>query len=127
MKAISIQQPWAWAILNAGKDVENRSWSHNYRGPILIHAGKKFDQDGLYFISGLLRHKMHIPCKSEFETGGVVGMVTIKKMVRDMEYSPWMFGPWGWVLEDPKPMDFYPCRGQLGLFNIDIPEKYRTW
>lgn len=26
MKALSIRQPWAWAILHAGKDVENRDW-----------------------------------------------------------------------------------------------------
>lgn len=24
--ALSIRQPWAWAILCAGKDIENRSW-----------------------------------------------------------------------------------------------------
>lgn len=45
MKAISIQQPWAWAIFN-GKPVENRKWSTAYRGPLLIHAGKKFDGPG---------------------------------------------------------------------------------
>jgi len=26
MKAITIKQPWAWAIVFAGKDIENRSW-----------------------------------------------------------------------------------------------------
>ena len=26
MKALSIRQPWAWAILHAGKDIENRDW-----------------------------------------------------------------------------------------------------
>lgn len=24
--ALSIRQPWAWAILHAGKDIENRDW-----------------------------------------------------------------------------------------------------
>lgn len=24
--ALSIRQPWVWAILNASKDVENRDW-----------------------------------------------------------------------------------------------------
>ena len=35
MKALTVQQPWAWAIIHAGKTVENRTqrwWS--YRGPI---------------------------------------------------------------------------------------------
>lgn len=41
MKAISIRQPWAWAILNAGKRVENRDWRGcSYRGPVLLHAAK---------------------------------------------------------------------------------------
>jgi hypothetical protein len=26
-KALSIRQPWAWAIVEDFKDVENRSWS----------------------------------------------------------------------------------------------------
>lgn len=24
--ALSVRQPWPWAILHAGKDIENRSW-----------------------------------------------------------------------------------------------------
>ena len=38
MKTLSIQQPWASLIAHGIKDVENRSWKINYRGPILIHA-----------------------------------------------------------------------------------------
>jgi len=45
MKAISLQQPWAWAILHAGKDVENRRWNTRYRGPIAIHASAKPQTD----------------------------------------------------------------------------------
>ena len=26
MKALTIKQPWAWAIIHAGKDIENRDW-----------------------------------------------------------------------------------------------------
>lgn len=41
MRAISIRQPWCWAILHAGKRVENRDWKGcSYRGPVLLHAGK---------------------------------------------------------------------------------------
>jgi hypothetical protein len=40
MKALSIRQPWAWLILNAGKDIENRDWLTRFRGPFLIHASK---------------------------------------------------------------------------------------
>jgi len=42
MKTISIRQPWAWAILHAGKRIENRDWraAPSYRGSLLIHASK---------------------------------------------------------------------------------------
>ena len=38
--ALSIRQPWSWAILVAGKRCENRTWNCKYRGPIYIHAAK---------------------------------------------------------------------------------------
>ena len=31
MKALSIRQPWAWLILHAGKDIENRDWKPRIR------------------------------------------------------------------------------------------------
>lgn len=50
MKALSIRQPWAWAILHAGKRVENREWkekSPNMRDAVrlvgtvvALHTGK---------------------------------------------------------------------------------------
>jgi hypothetical protein len=38
VKVLSIRQPWAWAILEAGKRVENRSWNTKFRGEFLIHV-----------------------------------------------------------------------------------------
>lgn len=39
LKALSIRQPWAHAIVHLGKTIENRDWRGcSYRGPILIHA-----------------------------------------------------------------------------------------
>lgn len=41
LRALSIRQPWAWAILHASKGIENRGWDGcSYRGPLLLHAGK---------------------------------------------------------------------------------------
>jgi hypothetical protein len=45
VKALTVRQPWAWATIYAGKDVENRRWRTTYRGPLLIHAGKNADPD----------------------------------------------------------------------------------
>jgi hypothetical protein len=43
MKVLSIRQPWASLIAWNIKDVENRNWKTNYRGPFLIHACASFD------------------------------------------------------------------------------------
>jgi hypothetical protein len=45
VKALSIRQPWVWAIVHAGKDIENRTWWTPYRGPVLIHAANAAAQD----------------------------------------------------------------------------------
>jgi hypothetical protein len=36
--ALSLRQPWAWAVVHGGKDIENRVWSTKFRGEFLIHA-----------------------------------------------------------------------------------------
>lgn len=41
MKALTVQQPWAWAIFH-GKDIENRTQLWSYRGPLAIHAGARW-------------------------------------------------------------------------------------
>jgi len=41
MKALTLYQPWASLIALGEKRFETRSWWTGYRGPILIHAGKK--------------------------------------------------------------------------------------
>lgn len=44
MRVLTVRQPWAWAIIHGGKDVENRSRSLGpYRGPVLMHAGREVD------------------------------------------------------------------------------------
>ena len=45
MKAITIKEPWASLIINGYKEYEFRSWKTNYRGKILIHAGKTLEKE----------------------------------------------------------------------------------
>lgn len=46
MKALTVRQPWAWAIVHGGKGVENRTRNiaGGYRGPLAIHAGLREDE-----------------------------------------------------------------------------------
>lgn len=43
MKALTIRQPWASLIAHGVKTIETRSWSTEYRGPLAIHAGHRWD------------------------------------------------------------------------------------
>lgn len=123
MIALSIRQPWAWLILNAGKDIENRDWKTPYRGPCLIHASKsgtKQDyQDAFDFLDSIdLAHLiLDIPPREQIEKGGIVGMVDIVGCT-DTSDSPWFVGDYGFVLRNPKPLSFTPYKGRLGFFNI---------
>ena len=119
MLTLSIQQPWAWAILNAGKDVENRSWSTRYRGEILIHAGKKVDRDGYDFL--LSEFGIDAPHPEIIYRGGIVGMAEIIDCVTKSD-SQWFFGPNGFVLKNQRILPYMPVRGQLGFFDV----KYDT-
>lgn len=121
MKALSIRQPWAWLIINGGKDIENRTWPTKYRGQVLIHAAKGMTRaeyedalDPLHASGGSV---IDLPAFEDLERGGIVGSVEIVDCVRDSD-SPWYMGAWGFVLRNPKPLTFQPLKGRLGFFDV---------
>ncbi len=116
--ALSILQPWAWCIVNGHKSIENRVWAGKHRGRLLIHAGKGIDQDAFAFIRKMLPG-VAIPPAGAIERGGVVGEVTMVDCVTSHP-SPWFFGEYGFVFENPKVFQFMPVRGQLGFFELDL-------
>lgn len=42
MKAITLWQPWATLVAIGAKQFETRSWTTSHRGPLIIHAAKRF-------------------------------------------------------------------------------------
>ena len=42
IKALSLWQPWASLIAMGEKHYETRSWATDYRGPLAIHAAKRW-------------------------------------------------------------------------------------
>jgi|WetSurMetagenome_2_1015567.scaffolds.fasta_scaffold49370_2 activating signal cointegrator 1 len=42
MKAMTLTQPWASLVALGAKNIETRSWTTAYRGPLAIHAAKTF-------------------------------------------------------------------------------------
>lgn len=126
MKALSITAWWAWAIVHAGKDIENRTWGTSYRGPLLIHASKKVLDSDWYDAHDIILSRLGGPHPTMNyprmpDAGGIVGRCVLADCVRRHD-SPWFFGPYGFVLTDVEPVEFVPMRGQLGLFDCDLPK-----
>jgi hypothetical protein len=119
MKCLTIQQPYADLIVHGAKDIENRSWSTRYRGPLAIHAGLTVDRDMLRELRRACREQ-GIPCPPA-HTGAIVGIVDLVDIVTESD-SEWFTGPYGWVLTNPrvaeKPL---PYRGRIGLY--DVPDE----
>lgn len=122
--ALSIRQPWAWLIIHAGKDIENRTWPTTFRGKCLIHAGKTMTvgeyTDALDFFDTIeTAGQIEIPSFDEMRKlcGGIVGAMHISKCVLESD-SPWFFGPWGFVITSAMSLPFRPCKGSLGFFPI---------
>jgi hypothetical protein len=117
MKALSIRQPWAWLIVNGFKDIENRNWETNFRGPFLVHAGKQFDYEDYRWVKS--NSQIIMPEINEFEMGGIVGSAEIIGCVTQ-HTSQWFFGPYGFVLKNARTVKFVPLRGQLNFFNVEV-------
>jgi len=116
MKALSIQQPWAWLIVNGYKHHENRTWNTKFRGDFLIHAGKKFDKHGYEYVKNAFPG-IELPDVADFERGGIVGQAVLYE-VATASSSPWFQGPFGFCITRAYPLSFRPSKGQLGFFEV---------
>ena len=97
MKALSIRQPWAWAILHAGKDIENRTQNRHYRGELVIHAPAKLDTFDRW-PQGVPK-----PDESVLHLRAILGVAELVDVV-ERSHSRWFDGPFGFVLANPRPL-----------------------
>jgi hypothetical protein len=82
MKAITVKQPWASLIVEGIKDIENRTWKTNFRGRVLIHAGRSilrpqecnFTDVQWDSIRGDMRYDI---LHSDLPSGAIIGSVEI--------------------------------------------------
>ena len=133
--ALSVRQPWAWAIIHAGKDIENRSLAavkHGMKpGRIAIHAAKGMTrdeyQDARDFMALL---GVVCPAPADLVRGAIIGAVTVTEIVKGHP-SPWWMGPRGLVLVNPVACEPIPAVGALGYFHwrpsgaaIDEPARW---
>lgn len=121
-KALSINQPWAWLIVNGFKDIENRDWATNHRGVFLVHAGKRFDHAGYDYIKRRFPN-IPMPRPEDFAMGGIVGKASITGCTTQSQ-SKWFSGEYGFELSQQEPCDLIPCKGALGFFTPDYNSRY---
>jgi hypothetical protein len=108
--ALTIKQPFAALVARGIKDVENRSWSTDYRGPIFIHAGRAWDETPLPV-------PMWVPDREIFTYGAIIGTVNLIDVIRNSD-SPWADqGFHHWLIKDAELFEApVPARGKLGLW-----------
>ena len=125
MKVLTIKQPWASLIMLGLKKYEFRSWKTEYRGELLIHAGKGIDKDGME------RLKKYIPEDIPYE--GIIGKVRlidciktspefydkVQKENKDI-YAKSVFNQdYAWQMEVIEVYDNPIKKGKLRLWNYE--------
>lgn len=125
LKALTIRAPWAWAIAQGWKRVENRSWSTRFRGRFAIHAAvsKESDADAAATFAAL-----GLEPPAEFVRGAIVGTVELVDVLPLDEYlrrfgddrfdREFALGPLCWVLREPRLCVPLPCSGNFQLWNV---------
>lgn len=113
--ALTLQQPWATAVRELGKRIENRSWrppEHLVGEIIAIHAGRVFDEAGADWLAartGKMTTSGNVPL------GAVVALARVEAVLMDSE-DLWFSGPYGWILSEVTPLEPIPCRGRPQLW-----------
>lgn len=110
MRILTVCQPWAWATVHKDKRIENRRWGTDYRGVVLIHAGKGRmclgEEEGL-FVS---------PPYEGLVYGAVIGAARLLDCVPIKDgMGKYAFGPYCWQWGNPVALEPIYCRGQQGL------------
>jgi hypothetical protein len=127
-KCLTICQPYAHLIASGVKRVENRTWPTDYRGPLLIHAGKSREW---YDAETLAEYGL---AESDLTFGAIVAVAELadclnftaamcSPAVRDR--FPWLGshehteGPVCWVLENVRRLARpIPYPGARKLFDV---------
>lgn len=138
MKGISLYQPWASLVALGLKRVESRSWPTTYRGPLLIHAAKRWDaglESAQVDAAELLWSHGRLPLPAVLPLGRVLAVCRLAgcSQVRpghltpegiglsglELAFGDYRPGRFGWSLEDVRSLaEPVPWRGMQGLWPV---------
>lgn len=133
--ALSVRQPWAWAIIHGGKDIENRTQGSVVAGKmkpgrICIHAATGMaEREYCWAVWKMAQIAVTVPPPDQLPRGAIIGTVTVTDIVSDSE-SPWFGGPMGLVLAEPEPVAPFPATGELGYYHWErrqAPASVKPW
>ena len=128
MKAISLWQPWASAMVLGWKRNETRHWRTSYRGPLLIHAAKKvvgwpsMDIQELFWEDDIAFQPSDLPlgaivCKVDLVGCEEIFIHTRPKGIERI-LGDYTSGRFMWITENPISFGPIPFRGSQGFFNV---------
>ena len=148
MKAITLWQPWAWAIARAGKRIENREWSPGRElrqgEPVAIHASYRLEDCGFpvgapgppgasEFVRVLDKEGRRIapdPEDAACILGGVVAVAIFDRVIRSEPrglQAGWWVGPVGWVFSEVTSLALpVPCSGKQKIWRLGEAESERV-
>lgn len=117
MRCLAVQQPWAWTLISGAKDIENRTWSTDYRGPVVILAsGTKARVNYLARLKGFPKAPV------DFTYGALIGVVDVIDVVplsEALEDNPWAWGPYCWRIGNARKFaEPISAKGKLNLFTL---------
>lgn len=131
-RVLSVHPPWAWSIIFAGKDVENRSWETPYRGPVLIHASSHRASAGeLPMIRSEIAASSGMALASiptDFPRSAIIGIVDLVDIV-ERARSKWAFaGELHWIVRNPRALEtpVQDVSGKLKLWRWTAPASGRS-
>lgn len=114
IKVLTVKQPYADAIINGLKLVENRSRTTNYRGRLFIHSSKsKPTQTDLRYC----RQRDFYYDEERSYLGFIIGSVELVNVVIN-EDLPWAIpSNYQWILENPRKLKVpIFAKGSLGIW-----------
>src|SRR5947208_760657 len=118
LRCLAVKQPWAWALVAGVKDIENRTWSTEYRGQIVIQASSsKTIVNKISKTTGKSLPSM------TFEYSALIGVVDVLDVVplsEELENNLWVCGPLCWKVGNARMFrEPIPAKGKLNLYSLD--------
>lgn len=116
MKALSVKQPWANALVDGVKTIEIRSWSTPHRGPLLICASASPKNVFWYDTVDKINRV--------FYSGCIIGIVDLlecrlmKKTDEDAAICDYQKGAYAWVMRPITHCRPDPILGKLHLYEV---------